>query len=236
MQPPPRNNHSAFELKGSLFTLTVLHLLNTDIDAFTSQLKQHAQKTPHLFKNMPLVIDLQKVVDQNTDIDFKTLQYQLRAHGLIPVGIRHGNEKLNQAAELEGLAILSNPSSKAKPAQSQQPAISLIHTQVITTPVRSGQQIYARQKNLVILAQVSAGAEILADGSIHVYDVLRGRALAGVSGDKSACIFCHKLNAELVSIAGHYLLSDSLPDIDAPMIQVFLKEDHVCVTGLPMKR
>ena len=235
MQPPPRNNRGAFELKGSLFTLTVLHLLNPDISIFTAQLKQHAQKTPQLFKNMPLVIDLQKIADQNADIDFKALQYQLREHGLIPVGIRHGNETLNQAAQQEGLAILSNPSSKVKSEESQ-PTPSLIHTQLITTPVRSGQQIYARQKNLVVLAQVSAGAEILADGSIHVYDVLRGRALAGVSGDKSACIFCHKLNAELVSIAGHYLLSDSLPDIDAPMIQVLLKENNLCVTGLPIKR
>jgi len=233
MQPSSQNN-VPFEFKGSLFTLTVLHLFNPDMQVFTTQLRHHAQKTPNLFKNMPLVIDLQRIADPEHEVDFGMLQHHLREHGLIPVGVRHGTEKLNHAAQTAGLAILSNQSSKTKPDTTNKTATpSAASTLWVTKPVRSGQQIYARQANLVVLAPVSHGSELLADGSIHVYDSLRGRALAGVNGDKTARIFCHKLEAQLVSIAGHYRLSESLPAIQAPMVQVYLEEDKVCVSGLP---
>lgn len=223
----------AFELKGSLLTLTVLHLLSPDMNLFSVQLRYHAQKTPNLFKNMPLVIDLQRV-NTAQNIDFAALQHLLREHGLIPVGIRHGNEQQNTAAQAAGLAILSNQASKsrAKAAAEKATPQTSQHTQMVTKPVRSGQQIYARQGNLVVLAPVSHGAELLADGHIHVYGNLRGRALAGVNGDKTARIFCQKLEAELVSIAGYYSLSDDLPQIKAPMIQVFLEDDKVKTEGL----
>lgn len=229
MQPSSKNN-IAFELKGSLFTLTVLHLLHTDTDLFTAQLQRHAQRTPNLFKNMPLVIDLQKITDPTHEIDFSMLQHQLRQHGLIPVGIRHGNEMLNDAAKVAGLAILSNQPSKAKLDTNK--AI-FPQTLLVTKPVRSGQQIYAKEANLVVLAPVNHGAELLADGYIHAYDDLRGRALAGVTGDKTARIFCHRLEAELISIAGHYLLNESLPNIKAPMVQVYLEDEKLCFEGLP---
>lgn len=233
MQPFSKDS-VPFELKGSLFTLTVLHLFNPDIQAFTTQLRYHAQKTPNLFKNMPLVIDLQRIADPECDIDFATLQHQLREHGLIPVGIRHGSEKLNRAAQAAGLAILSNqPSKTTRTTSAKTSAPATSPTLLLTKPVRSGQQVYARQANLVVLAPVSAGAELLADGSIHVYGSLRGRALAGVTGDKTARIFCHHLEAELVSIAGHYRLSESLPTIKAPTIQVYLENEKVCIAGLP---
>ena len=85
------------------------------------------------------------------------------------------------------------------------------HTLVIDQPVRSGQQIYSRG-DLIVLAPVSTGAELLAEGHIHVYNTLRGRALAGVRGDQSARIFCQKLDAELVSIAGIYRVAEDLPE------------------------
>ena len=82
---------------------------------------------------------------------------------------------------------------------------------IVTEPVRSGTQIYARGGDLIVTAAVSPGAELVADGNIHVYGPLRGRALAGASGDTSARIFCSRLEAELVSIAGRYLVSEQLP-------------------------
>lgn len=224
-------NNLAFELKGSLLALTVLHLFNADMHVFTAQLRRHAQQTPNLFKNMPLVIDLQRISDPAHEVDFVALQHHLRDYGLIPVGVRHGNEKLNHAAQAASLAILSNQSSKAKPDANNKAVLP--QTLLVTKPVRSGQQIYAKQANLVVLAAVSHGAELLADGYIHAYDDLRGRALAGVTGDKTARIFCHKLEAELISIAGHYLLNESLPDIKAPMVQVYLEEEKICFEGLP---
>jgi septum site-determining protein MinC len=97
--------------------------------------------------------------------------------------------------------------------------------------VRSGTQIYARGTDLVVTAAVSPGAELIADGNIHVYGALRGRALAGASGDKGARIFCSRLEAELVSIAGHYLVSDQLPpDQQGSPVQIALVDDRLTVT------
>jgi septum site-determining protein MinC len=232
--PISQKNAVSFELKGSLFTLTVLHLFHADLSTFSAELRQQSQKTPNLFKNMPLVIDLQRLVDSEQEIDFGVLQETLRAHALIPVGVRHGSVKLHEAAQAAGLAVLSSQPTKAiSETKSRQETPAVSPTVWVTKPVRSGQQIYARQADLVVLAPVSHGAELLADGSIHVYDCLRGRALAGINGDQAARIFCHTLEAQLVSIAGHYRLSESLPTIEAPMVQIYLQDDKVCIEGLP---
>src|SRR5205807_10150063 len=102
---------------------------------------------------------------------------------------------------------------------------------VITEPVRSGTQVYARGTDLVVTAAVSPGAELVADGNIHVYGALRGRALAGASGDVSARIFCSRLEAELVSIAGRYLVSEQLPaEQQGFPVQIALVDERLTVT------
>ena len=101
----------------------------------------------------------------------------------------------------------------------------------MTQPVRSGTQIYARGADLVVTAAVSPGAEIIADGNIHVYGALRGRALAGAAGDVDARIFCSRLEAELVSIAGHYLVSEQLPPEQQGFpVQIALVDGRLTVT------
>jgi septum site-determining protein MinC len=227
---------AAFELKGSLFTLTVLHLLSNDLESLAQQLEHQAQQTPNLFKNMPVVVDLQKV-GKTAMLEFNLLQQYLRQHGLIPVGVRNASPEQLVAARAAGLAILASQTSskatKAKPtATATTDNANSMLTQVITSPVRSGQQVYARGANLVILASVNHGAEVLADGHIHVYGPLAGRALAGITGDTTARIFCQKLDAELISIAGYYRLSDDLPAVQAPMVQVYLENEKLCVGGL----
>jgi septum site-determining protein MinC len=92
-----------------------------------------------------------------------------------------------------------------------QNVIPVTKTRLIDVPVRSGQRIYAPNCDLIVTNHVSAGAELIADGNIHVYGMMRGRALAGASGDRDAQIFCSHLTAELVSIAGEYWLSDKIP-------------------------
>ncbi len=102
---------------------------------------------------------------------------------------------------------------------------------LVTEPVRSGTQIYARGSDLIVTAAVSPGAELVADGNIHVYGVLRGRALAGASGDGAARIFCTRLEAELVSIAGSYLVSEQLPaDAQNSPVQIALVDDQLTIT------
>lgn len=233
MQPSSTSSKTAaFELKGSMITLTVLHLLNPDLNLFVADLRRYAQKTPNLFKNMPLILDLQRISQLSLPVDFVAIQHHLREHGLIPVGVRHGNALQNSAAQLAGLALLSNQNTslKTKTKLAEKPEATPT-TLFIDKPIRSGQQIYARNSNLVILAPVSHGSEILADGFIHVYGCLRGRALAGVTGDKTARIFAQQMDAELISVAGYYKLQDDIPKIESPMVQVYLENDKLCIEG-----
>lgn len=234
---PTSKTTAAFELKGSLFTLAVLHLFSSDMNAFIAELRWYAQKTPNLFKSMPVIIDLQRITQDEQALDFISLQHHLKQHGLIPVGVRHGNEKLNVAAQTAGLALIASQSNKSMTAKTKSKTPTESKTTqatnlIITTPVRSGQQIYAKESNLIIIAAVSHGAEILADGCIHVYGILRGRALAGIKGDHQARIFCQQLDAELVSIAGYYKLHEDLPKIQAPVTQIYLEGNKVLIEGM----
>jgi septum site-determining protein MinC len=96
------------------------------------------------------------------------------------------------------------------------------------SPVRSGQQLYAQSRDLTVLATVGAGAEVIADGSIHVYGALRGRALAGAQGDTKARIFCREFHAELVAIAGHYKVLEDLPkELSGKAVQVWLEGEQI---------
>ncbi|PHQ78891.1 MAG: septum site-determining protein MinC [Coxiella sp. (in: Bacteria)] len=105
---------------------------------------------------------------------------------------------------------------------------------MLTRPVRSGTQVYAKGTDLVALSAINAGAECLADGNIHCYGPLRGRALAGANGNVNAHIFCESLEAELIAIAGHYLTQDQIkvPKIKEPLIHIYLKGDKLQIEGI----
>jgi len=145
-----------------------------------------------------------------------------------------------EPAQLEAAAdagLASFAPTAAQPARRAAPAAPIAvqpqraSARLITEPVRSGTQIYARGTDLVVTAPVSAGAELVADGNIHVYGVLRGRALAGASGDAAARIFCTKLEAELISIAGRYLVSEQIPaGTQNSPVQVALVDDQLTIT------
>lgn len=102
-----------------------------------------------------------------------------------------------------------------------------------TSPVRSGQQVYAEQRDLTVLNAVGAGAEVLADGSIHIYGALRGRALAGAQGNTDARIFCRDFHAELVAVAGHYKVLDDIPaELLGKPVQVWLENGQLKLAAL----
>lgn len=234
------SKRTAFQLKGSLFTLTALQLFDLDSSLLQEQLNIMVQQAPKFFQYAPIVIDLQKINEQAADVNFSELVSLLRELKLIPVGVRGVNSAQRTAAMTAGLAIL--PEAKtAEPshvhakttavtdkATTHSPAIITSPSKVITQPVRSGQQIYAQGGDLIVITSVSPGAELLADGHIHIYGPLRGRALAGVTGDTQARIFCHSLEAELVSIAGHYWVSEDLKEAqtNAP-VQIYLKDERL---------
>jgi septum site-determining protein MinC len=227
--------NQAFELKGNLFTLTVLHLFKSEIELITKQLADLVKQTPKFFHHMPIVIDLQKHQSQH-EIDFAALTQCLRNYQLIPIGIRSAEKELHEKILAAGFAILPNTKAEtateaAQPTPAPQKSTT-DHFKVITQPVRSGQQIYARQADLIVLAPVSPGAELLADGNIHVYNALRGRALAGVNGNANTRIFCQHLEAELVAIAGHYWVSEDLQNITVKQnAHIYLDNDKLHINA-----
>jgi len=213
----------ALEFKSVSLTVPVLLLSSGDLSLIEQQLKEKVAQAPEFFKNSPLLIDLQKFNTLDQQLEVNHLVALLREQGFLPIGIRGGTEKQNHAALALQLPVHSLHSTNPPPAektvgkvavvaeepQSSVPEVSAVENKLITQPVRSGQRVYAKG-DLIVTATVSAGAEIMAEGNIHVYGSLRGRALAGVLGNVDSRIFCSDLQAELISIAGIYQLSDDL--------------------------
>ena len=231
---PPKIEHM-FQLKGGLYPLTALQLIGTNLLLFEKQLSAKISQAPKFFHNAPVVIDLQKLAKPDEPIDYQQLVGIVRSQKLIPIGIKGGTIEQQAAAILVGLPILQDSAKNPVKAEATDKALSLSgeklptntstlpstapetesekrgsNTKLITEPVRSGQQIYAQGGDLIVVAPVSHGAELLADGHIHVYGPLRGRALAGVTGDETARIFCQHLESELISIAGQYKISEDI--------------------------
>jgi septum site-determining protein MinC len=246
---------AAFELKAAAFTLPIIRLLGTDMDAVADQLGGKVDQAPDFFRNTPVVVDLSGLPAGTGDVQFPLLVGLLRGYGMIPVGVRGGDAAQNEAAEAMELAILGDAfvrkprASSAKPAPKQtrkpaQPAPAVDKPQssegtpetvslLVARPVRSGQRVYAAGGDLSVVAPVSSGAELMADGNIHVYGPLRGRALAGMKGDPKARIFCQDLQAELVSVAGHYRVSENIPPaLKGVPVQVFLDQDILRIEKL----
>ena len=237
---------AAFELKGSTFTLPLLKLLVPDMELVSKRLAEKVKQAPDFFRNTPVIIDLQSLASGGAGVDFPLLLGLLRGHGMIPIGVRGGNDAQNDAAQAMELAILADgrprkpvqpPRPKARqtsqPASASPPVVADTATRIVVRPVRSGQRVYAPLGDLVIMSQVSSGAEVLAAGNIHIYGTLRGRALAGVKGNRSCRIFCQNLRAELVSVAGNYRISERTEDLkrDKP-VQIYLKDEALIIEEL----
>jgi septum site-determining protein MinC len=199
------------------------------------------KQAPAFFEHTPVVIELSALPSADEDVGFPQLVGLLRGLGMIPVGVRGGGAAQHEAAKAMELAILSDKGKPPKaPAadevaleelpitgQSASPPVGVeTGSHLIDRPVRSGQRVYAAGGDLTVIAAVNSGAELMADGNIHVYAPMRGRAIAGLHGDTKARIFCSDLQAELVSVAGHYRVSDSIPaNLKGCRTQVFLDHD-----------
>ena len=229
------NTSPVLEFKSSTFFAPILILFNNDIAAIEEALQEKIGLAPEFFKDSPLIIDLRELNKQNQDLDFVQIVQVLRRIGFFPVGIRGGNEQQNKQAralsipidtvreQSSSISIGEAQKHETIPQPSPQPEVPVVKesaspaavppvavtSTLVTQPIRSGQRIYA-SGDLIIMSQVSAGAEIMAEGNIHVYNPLRGRALAGVHGNTAARIFCFDLQAELISIAGDYKTSEDL--------------------------
>lgn len=207
----------SFDLKSAQLPVLSVVLRSTDMQALAQDLARRLADDPDFFDNDPVLIDLSHVCDTAQDIDFPALLEALRTHHTVPVAVRGGNDAQMEAAKALGLSAAPD----AMPARRAEPEIHEIIREVevvhevevpapladaviVDRPLRSGQRVYAKGTDLVVLDMVSYGAEVIADGNVHVYAPLRGRAVAGASGNTSARIFSTCMEPQLLSIAGIY--------------------------------
>ncbi|WP_339514219.1 septum site-determining protein MinC [Pseudomonas sp. RL_15y_Pfl2_60] len=236
-----------FQLKGSMLAITVMELSRNDSALLDQQLAAKVAQAPNFFSNTPLVLAVDKLPAAETKLELSELIAVCRKHGLRTLAVRASSEEHIAAANALDLPVLPPSGARErpldpapapvekKPEKPQKPAEPEHKpTKVVTSPVRGGQQVYAQGSDLLVLAPVSAGAELLADGNIHVYAPMRGRALAGIKGNLKARIFCQQLGAELLSIAGHYKVSEDLrrDPLWGKGVHVSLSGDELNITRL----
>ncbi|MDB5847574.1 MAG: septum site-determining protein MinC [Rhodoferax sp.] len=235
---------ACFDLKSATLPLIAVVLKTDDLSALASELKARFGDTPDFFDQDPVVINLAQLPDGAGAIDFARLNALLRQYRMRPIAVHGGSSAQRGAAAAAGLVETPDiahtlPLAAATPApaadEPQPVAVpSASNTLVIDKPLRSGQQIYARGADLVVLAVVNFGAEVIADGNIHVYGPLRGRAIAGARGNTEARIFSTCLEAQLISIAGTYRTSEiAMPaDVLGKAAQVRLAGDKLVMEPL----
>jgi len=234
-----------FQLKSTSVSMTALELYYFDNDEFEETLKDKISQAPGFFRDTPLIISLEKYEGLDSELDFFNIIGTCRRNNIHVIGVRGGNDDQRRLARGASLALMPGNGQrdraheteavpeKAAEAPAAQTTTEVRPTKIISQPVRSGQQVHAPEGDLVILAPVQAGAEVLAAGNIHIYGPLRGRALAGIHGAESARVFCQSLEAELVSIAGHYKISEDLQDNSwKSAVQIQLRDDLLVVTPL----
>jgi septum site-determining protein MinC len=250
-----------YELAGDLkigqVGIANLRIRSLDVPRLVEEMRGRVQRAPKLFARAAVVIDFGGLT-QTPDVDTaRQLIDGLRDAGVLPVALAYGTSEIERLSEQLGLPLLAKfrasyerdgeaeaaepaPRTKAQATPKAEPAAAapapaapsapgLIHS----TPVRSGQQVYAANRDLSVLANIGAGAEVMADGSIHIYGPLRGRALAGAQGWEQARIFCREFHAELVAIAGHYKVLEDIPrELRGKAVQIWLDGEELKIAAL----
>ena len=247
---------AVFEFKSATLPLIAVILKTSDLDVLAEALDAQLADSPDFFEQEPVVIDLSLLQEAQGeggeaagDIDFAALRSLLARHQTQPIAVRGGNAAQHAAARAAGLSVAAMPSAPAprppvppaEPAPSEAPQI--VHevpvpangTLLIDKPLRSGQQVYARGGDVVVTAVVSFGAEVIADGNVHVYAPLRGKAIAGARGNTEARIFSTCMEAQLVAIAGIYRTNEvALPDsVLGKSAQVRLDGKKIAIDPIP---
>ncbi len=247
----------AGELKIGQVGIANLRIRTLDVSRLVEEMRSRVQRAPNLFARAAIVVDfggLTRAPDTNTA---RALIEGLRDAGVLPVAIAYGTSEIERLSEALGLPLLAKfrasyeradgakpepepappprrEAAAAAPAPAPaQAAAAASPGMMLAKPVRSGQQIYADNRDLTGLTTVGAGAEVIADGSVHIYGALRGRALAGAQGNEEARIFCREFHAELVAIAGHYKVLEDIPkDLRGKAVQVWLEDQQLRIAAL----
>jgi septum site-determining protein MinC len=232
------NLEAACDLRIGQVGVATLKVRRLDLDGIGSELRAKVEAAPQLLQHAPVIVDLNAFPEPPDAAGVRRLFQVLRDAGVLPVGLTYGSGTIEALARGLDLPLFSrfraNYEHEGAGAPPPGPAAVAPPTAAAATPpapdpgasaaaagggavrvheghVRSGQQIYARGQDLTVVGSVGAGAEVIADGNIHIYGALRGRALAGAAGDTRARVFCREFGAELVAVAGHYRVLDDAP-------------------------
>lgn len=244
----------AGELKFGQVGIANLRVRTLDPAQLAAEMRERVQRAPNLFARAAVVLDFGGLSKAPGVEDALALVDGLREAGVLPVALAYGTREIEALSQQLGLPLLAKFRAQyeraddvpapapavaaaepraAAPAAPAAPAADAAPGLIQTTPVRSGQQVYAEQRDLTVLATVGAGAEVLADGSIHIYGALRGRALAGARGNEGARIFCREFHAELVAVAGHYKVMEDIPaELHGKAVQVWLEHGQLKLAAL----
>ena len=246
----------AGELKIGQVGIANLRVRTLDVAQLSREMRERVDRAPKLFGRAPVIIDFGGLAQMPDAATARALLEGLRGAGVLPVGLSYGTRETEQLAEQLGLPLLAKfraqyepvaaaapparresapaePAPAAKAAAKAPTAAAAASPGLVQkTPVRSGQQLYAENRDLTVLSTVGAGAEVIADGSIHIYGTLRGRALAGAQGNADARIFCREFHAELVAIAGHYKVLEDVPkELRGKPVQVWLEKEQLMIAA-----
>ncbi len=233
-----------FDIKSASLDLLAVLLRSGDCAQLEAALEARFGNQIDASQSEAFLLDLD-AIDNPANLDLDQIRALFLAKGIRIIALRHRDMAVAELARLYGLAyvnasasprseLAAPPASQPAPVAAPAAAPVAANTLIVDRPVRAGQQIYAKGGDLVVLATVNVGAELIADGSIHVYAPMRGRALAGARGNTQARIFVQGMEAELVSIAGVYrTIEQALPDsIQGKPTQIYLENERLVMTAL----
>jgi septum site-determining protein MinC len=235
----------AFEIRFGQVGLAQMRVRTTDPGAILDELTGRIASAPQFFERAAVCLDLGALTHDPDGAETRSVLDAIRRAGMLPVGLAHGTATIEALARELSLPVLTQFRAQPRavaPVREQpaaQPA-AVVEAAGFSTPalmhhrpVRSGQRVYARHRDLVVTTAVGAGAEVMADGCVHIYASLRGRAMAGARGEVTARIFCQEFHAELVSIAGVFRVFETIPEqLAGKPVQAWLDGDDLRVARI----
>ena len=234
-KPADVSREHAVEIRFGQVGMVQMRLHTTDPGAILDELTGKTATAPHFFERTAVCLDVSSLAKPPSAEEIRGVMDVVRRAGMLSVGLAQGGTAIESLANELDMPVFTHIRATNKPAPVVQPAAPVaapepaaLPAQMQHQPVRSGQRVYARNRDLIVTANVAAGAEVMADGCVHIYGPLRGRVMAGVHGDTEARVFCHAFNAELVSIAGVFRVFETIPpELAGVPVQAWLAGDDL---------
>jgi septum site-determining protein MinC len=229
----------AVEIRFGQVGLAQVRIRTTDAGAILDELTGRVAAAPQFFERTAVCLDLSALDKEPSTSEMRDVFDAVRRAGMLTVGLAHGTPAVDSLARSLDVPVLTQFRVQGKAAavpvvketpKAPPPEPQVVHTPSLMQhqPVRSGQQVYARHSDLVVTSSVGAGAEVIADGCVHIYGTLRGRAVAGARGEVTARVFCQEFHAELISIAGVFRVFETLPpELAGKPVQAWLDGDDL---------